>query len=323
MKMCPHCNSKIDDGDEKCIVCEERLMSEKSPLSSEASDRPNKEGVWNNYINKQVRRSSTNIFLACMGVFLLLGFLSIKGYYGSLPITRDETQILIIIDSVLGTVVLVLGFFYLSCIKNPTKHPMMKKLSRYGDPVQIAESINSEIYEGTFVKSRSFLWDATLIDTVITRTWFLKPTICGILILNLKEIKWAYVSKKTTRDYTNFKLTGIYNDVFVIIWIGIRERLKIKIKSTGLFEGWVNGLANNDRLDDADLAIAIVKELSERAPWAFFGYNKELDQAFGYRVWYEEVIPNFDSSWETEAQKIIDLVNQRYIMYRGLLNPSE
>jgi hypothetical protein len=67
----------------------------------------------------------------------------------------------------------------------PLLHPVARALSRFGEPHDIAESIDNEISQGdcpTFGKA------------LLTRSWLLRPTVFGMIICRPADIVWVYVS---------------------------------------------------------------------------------------------------------------------------------
>jgi hypothetical protein len=64
-------------------------------------------------------------------------------------------------------------------------HPVMRSLSRQGDPVEVARDIDAEVAEDTVLKvGKAF----------ITRNWLLRPTIFRLIACRLDDFVWAFHS---------------------------------------------------------------------------------------------------------------------------------
>src|SRR5262245_32910593 len=137
---------------------------------------------------------------------------------------------------------------YLARQGDPSQHPLIASIRRYGDPAELVPRIDHEAAGSpqTFKSVR------------LLSTWLLVARFFGCDVLLLGEIAWVY--KKVTRHYTYFIPTG---KTFSLV---IRDSRGRSIETLrGAKESLVNDL---------------ISAISQRVPGAVFGYDKELK-----RIW--------------------------------------
>ena len=131
---------------------------------------------------------------------------------------------------------------------NPSLHPIYKSLQRYGDPLEVARSINNEF------QSRELF--VQLPKCFLTASWLVVPTVFRTDFVHLIYILWVY--KRRTKHSVNFIPIGTTFTAVIITRFG----RKIEIHSTEL---GVN---------------RILEALYQRVPWIQIGYSDELEKIF-------------------------------------------
>ncbi len=150
-------------------------------------------------------------------------------------------------------VLLIVGFFLVKTgrsawkhCKDPSSHPVCQRVLGWGDPVGLAVAIERETGMPLF-KGRNG-WKMT--DRFLVRSSFFTFD-----LLRISDLLWAY--KKVTKHSVNFIPTGkTYESV--LYCYGGNAAIQSKEKTTD----------------------TIMEFLSRRAPWAIFGYSKELEENF-------------------------------------------
>jgi hypothetical protein len=81
---------------------------------------------------------------------------------------------------------------------NPERHPLVTALVRFGAPAEVAQAIQEEVEQEAP--------NAGLSQTVLTRSWLLRPSHFGLKVIHLEDVVWVY--KKVTKHSTNGVPTG-------------------------------------------------------------------------------------------------------------------
>jgi hypothetical protein len=131
-------------------------------------------------------------------------------------------------------------------LKDPSSHPVYQRVQGWGDPVGLAVAVEGEARSPLFKGRKG--WSVT--DRFLVRSSFFTFD-----LLRVSDLLWAY--KKVTKHSVNFIPTGkTYESV--LYCYGGNATIQSKEKTTD----------------------AILEFLSRRAPWAVFGYSKELEGTF-------------------------------------------
>lgn len=139
-----------------------------------------------------------------------------------------------------------------------TRHPNVRGLRRYGDPVTLANVIEDHL--------RSPGDRVDVGDTTITRLWFLQPTFFGIDVVPVRSIVWAYWMTET--HYVHHPFAGAH---LRHVFFHTCEGHVLRIYGTDAIEG------SNEMIEEAVKFVAIA------APPAIFGYTPELK-----RMWRKD-----------------------------------
>lgn len=124
-------------------------------------------------------------------------------------------------------------------------HPVVQRAYIYGNLADVAQQFDIELQGNTTKIGRA----------TITQSWVFLPSRFGLSICRIPDLIWAY--KKVTKHYTNFIPTGKSYEVIMYDRFGKPLQMRARQKKI-----------------DAMLAL-----LAERAPWAVFGYNNDLNTA--------------------------------------------
>jgi len=128
----------------------------------------------------------------------------------------------------------------------PQLAPVWKHVSVYGNAEQLSSQIGTELLAPqTNYKALR-----------LTQSWLLRKKLFSTWVSPLHDIVWAY--KKVTKNSVNFIPTG---KSYTIIIIG-RHRQRIEHN------------LSQKKVD------ALLTELSSRVPWAVYGFNADLDNAW-------------------------------------------
>jgi hypothetical protein len=130
-------------------------------------------------------------------------------------------------------------------MKDPTSHPVVKRAVSWGDPVGTAAEARRE--SGS-PRHKGGGW-------LVTDKYLIQSTFFTFDLLRLSDLLWAY--KRVTKHSVNFIPTGKTYEA-VLACYGGQATVKAREKTV-----------------DAVLAFA-----AERAPWAVFGFSKELETLF-------------------------------------------
>ena len=127
----------------------------------------------------------------------------------------------------------------------PTLHPIYKSFRHYGDPLEVATSINKEFNDIEKIP-----------NSLITTHWLIIPRFFTTDFIPLNQILWVY--KKKTKHFVN---TAPSHTTFEVI-ISTRFSRQMQI--------------NSDELGVSK----IIETLYQRVPWIIVGYNDELKKMY-------------------------------------------
>jgi len=127
----------------------------------------------------------------------------------------------------------------------PETHPIVQSACRYGSLVDVAKHVDAELRGNT----------ARFGKATVTTFWVFLPSMYGLAMCHIPDLVWAY--KKVTTRRRNSQYMGTTRDVIMYDrYTAVPLQMRADEKGT-----------------DAMLSV-----LLERAPWAIFGYNAEMDK---------------------------------------------
>jgi len=176
---------------------------------------------------------------------------SSRGAY--LPVMLDATDVRTPgwIGLAIGLPLFILGAWNtkkaLTRRSNPSAHPILVTLEKYGSPITIAAAIDREINAEISRPTSSVF---------ISPSWFLNERFFTLDAKPLVELVWAY--KKVTRHSVNLIPTG--KTYVTVIWDRRRKSMEV---STGRSEQKTH---------------RILEDLAARAPWLLIGYSEDLSR---------------------------------------------
>jgi hypothetical protein len=132
---------------------------------------------------------------------------------------------------------------------DPEKHPVARRLLKYGVPGEVAEQIDAEVTAAGDA--------ATVGSATFTKSWLLVPTTYGVTVRHLGEAVWSY--KSTTQHRVNGIPTGKTYAGVCYFADGTRETVSMKSER---------------------LAETFVKAVWERVPWMFVGFDERLQKSW-------------------------------------------
>jgi hypothetical protein len=148
---------------------------------------------------------------------------------------------------------LVFGFFLIKIslpnwryLQNPMTIPVIKKVSNWGDIYSISADIEREFHNPQLRGENN--WK-------LTDKYLIKSGFFSFNLLRIIDLLWAY--KRVTKHSVNFIPTGKTYEAVLVCNGG-----KASIKGSD------------------DLINAILQFVGKRAPWAIFGYSRELANLF-------------------------------------------
>jgi hypothetical protein len=148
---------------------------------------------------------------------------------------------------VFGFSLVWLGFPAWRHLQNPSSHPVLYRVSSWGDSIGISVEAERESSTPRYFKSG---WDWLLTDNYLIKSKFFTFD-----LLRFSDLLWAY--KRVTKHKVNFIPTGKTYEAVLVCHGG-------------------TATANSEE-NTIDLILTFA---AERAPWAVFGFSKELEQLF-------------------------------------------
>ncbi len=126
--------------------------------------------------------------------------------------------------------------------RNPEKHPIMKRLGRFGDTESTMSQIDSEMMSG----------DVTTVDKLqFTRSWIIFKSGNDMYFARIADVVWAYQHVTQTRYGKNYA---------AYIWDRSGAMLNVPAKEKKVNE--------------------MLTAVLQRAPWAIAGYNKDVEKSW-------------------------------------------
>ena len=198
-------------------------------------------------VKSQVRRSNINLFIVnfIILVFLILFFKVTYTYYYNFFInptsfdTIGDLMLLLLIPVFFLTV-----WNFQNSIRrfiNPSLHPIFRSFLLYGNPLEVANSIDNERKNIKIIPA-----------SYLTTNWLIIPRIFFTDFIYLNNVLWVYKQK------TKHSLNSITTHTTFDVIIATRSGKQIKI--------------NSDELG----VDKIIEILFKRIPWIFVGYSDDL-----------------------------------------------
>ncbi len=130
-------------------------------------------------------------------------------------------------------------------LQDVSAHPVLRKMESWGDPVSVAVEVEQETRSPQY-KPGGWL---------VTNNYLIHSSFFTFDVLRFWDLLWAF--KRVTKHSVNFIPTGkTYNAVLMCY-------------------GGAANVKASEMMVDSILAFA-----AERAPWAIFGFSKELERLF-------------------------------------------
>lgn len=135
----------------------------------------------------------------------------------------------------------------LLCLTNPSRHPIMRGLARFGDADMIINQIESELNQDHLGVHKIHL----------TRNWMITYTSRSFKAARLTDIVWLY------QKVTQYRVNGIIPTgklYTAMIWDKYSTNISVSGKDYQV--------------------LGILDSVAQRAPWAIIGYKPELKDAW-------------------------------------------
>ncbi|MCA9906694.1 MAG: hypothetical protein KC547_22720, partial [Anaerolineae bacterium] len=176
---------------------------------------------------------------------------ALRGMFASFMLDTEDKRIEIFAGlaalTVSGVISILLLGRTLNRMADPTRHPIMRALARYGDPESIAREIDTEMtLSRTPVGKYSSL----------SQRWFAYHRGGAFHAARLQDIAWAYKQVTQHRTY------------------GIPTAKTYMAHVADVYGHQFSIQAGQKEVD------ALLKAIAERAPWALHGYSDNLAQAW-------------------------------------------
>ena len=130
--------------------------------------------------------------------------------------------------------------------RDVSKHPVVKRLEQWDDPIGASVDIERELNNSVLYKSRGI---------IVTNKYLVRKRFFSFNVFRFDDLLWAY--KKVTRRSVNF----------ILYWKTYEGIL--------IFYGGGETFAGNEWKVNEVLTMA-----HNKAPWAVFGYNNEINDLF-------------------------------------------
>lgn len=217
------------------------------------------------FIRSTVRQSYRNQLWLLAGGVAVIAVITIA--LVSSPDLKNNRALILIVGCLIALVLLWKIPDTLAHMRHmPANHPITIELSRFGEPEVIADEVDRELQEGR----------ERIGNIGITENWFVYPKLGALSLMRLDEIVWVY--KKIIRYHTNGAFSG--KNAALIIW----DKQGIGLTIT----------------DYEDITNGMLQALTERVPWAIFGYTAERDAI--WKSVRSQMIEAVDKSREALAQ---------------------
>jgi len=136
----------------------------------------------------------------------------------------------------IGVPLILLCLFNISraawSLQHPFSHRIVRQLAKFGDPKDITAGIDREMAGGPVARyGKSYL----------TSLWLLRPTIFGMITVQLSDIVWMYHLQQT--------------ESFAVLCLRTGKTIGMPLRG--------------EQVDK------LLREVSERVPWALYGYDVE------------------------------------------------
>lgn len=129
--------------------------------------------------------------------------------------------------------------------ENIAEHPIAKQLVPYGNPRDVAASIEDEIRQSLVLRTKSNL--------VVTPHWLILPTVWSAIVVRTDDIVWMY--RKETHHSINFIPSG---------------------KSHAVVFNFADKRYVEGALDSEQQVNEVLTTVAQQAPWIILGYSDQL-----------------------------------------------
>ncbi|SRR5712692_22355 len=198
------------------------------------------------FVGQQARRGTRNLALATLLLICLIAFfaLGLMGGVSKREYAWSLFILLVLLAAGYGVIRNILAIA--ASLRVFESHWLIRHLARYGDPHELAAMIDQELSLPTKYVGAG--------NVTLTPSWTLIPNSFGLKIIPNASVVWAY--KKVTRTKA-YALITIRTDHAAVIHSRLGDRAEV-----GGEESPINNLLG---------------EIAMRAPWAFLGYQKALE----------------------------------------------
>jgi len=150
---------------------------------------------------------------------------------------------------------------------NPTLHPIFHSLSKYGNPLKIADTIDNELKNIPIISKN-----------ILSQNWLIVRRFFTTDFIFFNEIIWVY--KRTTNHSINYIPNGSSFDVIVNMRFGKQYTI------------------NSDEFGVSK----IIEHITQRVPWIIVGYSEDINKL--YRKSREELIRYVNKRHELTLLKL-------------------
>jgi hypothetical protein len=194
------------------------------------------------WVEREARRANRNLLIT--NLVFLVGAILVFALNTDIDYRSDYIPIAI------GVGILLLAGW--NCIKAMRRYseiqttPVWKHAAVYGNVEQLASQIEQDQQMGKTKYGK----------LVLTPSWLIRKSFFSTWVSPVNDLAWVH--KKVTKHYTNFIPTG---KSYAAVIVG-RHRQRIEVQMS-------------QKKTDQLLA-----DLAARAPWAIFGYSKDIETAW-------------------------------------------
>lgn len=142
--------------------------------------------------------------------------------------------------------------------RNIASHPLVLKLSKWGNPSVIAQEIQTQM-QSAQLKSR---------DWTVTNDYLIRKTMFCLDIYRISELLWAY--KRVTKHEVR---ASIYFIPILFVPAGNTHAVILRCYGGNIIIQGRKVFSEN-----------LLQYLATRVPWAAFGYSRELERNFSKRT---------------------------------------
>lgn len=157
-------------------------------------------------------------------------------------------------------------------VSNPSKHPIARDLSRYGDWQQMAQEIDEELSK-PHERGDNYR---------LTPHWLIFQTGTRFEAVPYRDLIWQYLFQINHRSY------GI--STYKTYFVKLHDR-----------HGKTKTLPYGNK---SDIALDLLKKLQARAPWAYLGFSADIKNAWEHKR--EKMISSVDARRQAIEQALVE-----------------